>query len=111
MFAQPNSVAEGAMTEKSFESAMRRLEEIVAELEGEQRGPYAGAVGYFSHSGNMDTCIGIRTIVMQGDVVHVQAGAGIVADSDPTKEYHETLHKAQALAEEESGLLNGALLT
>jgi len=76
-----------------------RAMEIIAELEGEQRGPYAGAVGYFSHSGNMDTCIGIRTIVMQSDTVHVQAGAGIVADSDPTKEYHETLHKAQALAE------------
>jgi anthranilate synthase component 1 len=76
-----------------------RAMEIIAELEGEQRGPYAGAVGYFSHSGNMDTCIGIRTIVMQGDAVHVQAGAGIVADSDPTKEYHETLSKALALME------------
>jgi anthranilate synthase component 1 len=76
-----------------------RAMEIIAELEGEQRGPYAGAVGYFSHSGNMDTCIGIRTIVMQGDTVHVQAGAGIVADSDPTKEYHETLNKALALME------------
>ncbi len=76
-----------------------RAMEIVAELEGDQRGPYAGAVGYFSHSGNMDTCIAIRTIVMQGDTVYVQAGAGIVADSDPTTEYHETLHKAQALAE------------
>lgn len=76
-----------------------RAMEIIAELEGEQRGPYAGAVGYFSHSGNMDTCIAIRTIVMQGDAVYVQAGAGIVADSDPTREYHETLHKARALAE------------
>jgi anthranilate synthase component 1 len=76
-----------------------RAMEIIAELEGERRGPYAGAVGYFSYSGNMDTCIAIRTIVMQGDVAHIQAGAGIVADSDPTREYHETLHKAQALAE------------
>jgi len=76
-----------------------RAMEIIAELEGERRGPYAGAVGYFSYSGNMDTCIAIRTIVMQGDLACVQAGAGIVADSDPTREYHETLHKAQALAE------------
>jgi anthranilate synthase component 1 len=76
-----------------------RAMEIIAELEGERRGPYAGAVGYLSYSGNMDTCIAIRTIAMQGDVAHVQAGAGIVADSDPTREYHETLSKAQALAE------------
>jgi anthranilate synthase component 1 len=76
-----------------------RAMEIIAELEGERRGPYAGAVGYFSYSGNMDTCIAIRTIVMQGDTVHVQVGAGIVADSDPTREYHETLNKAQALME------------
>jgi anthranilate synthase component 1 len=76
-----------------------RAMEIIAELEGERRGPYAGAVGYFSYSGNMDTCIAIRTIVMQGDLVCVQAGAGIVADSDPTREYHETLHKTRALAE------------
>ncbi len=76
-----------------------RAMEIIAELEGERRGPYAGAVGYFGYSGNMDTCIAIRTIVMQGDIVHVQAGAGIVADSDPAREYHETLSKAQALAE------------
>ena len=76
-----------------------RALEIIAELEGERRGPYAGAVGYFGYAGNMDTCIAIRTIVMQGDTVHIQAGAGIVADSDPTREYHETLAKAQALAE------------
>jgi anthranilate synthase component 1 len=76
-----------------------RAMEIIAELEGERRGPYAGAVGYFSYSGNMDTCIAIRTIVMHRDVAHIQAGAGIVADSDPTREYHETLQKAQALAE------------
>jgi anthranilate synthase component 1 len=76
-----------------------RAMEIIAELEGQQRGPYAGAVGYLSYAGHMDTCIAIRTIVMQGDTVYVQAGAGIVADSDPTREYHETLDKAQALAE------------
>jgi anthranilate synthase component 1 len=76
-----------------------RAMEIIAALEGERRGPYAGAVGYFSTSGNMDTCITIRTIVMQGDTVHIQAGAGIVADSHPAREYQETLHKAQALAQ------------
>ncbi|MGQ9628085.1 MAG: anthranilate synthase component I [Anaerolineae bacterium] len=76
-----------------------RAMEIIAELEGEQRGPYAGAVGYFDFAGNMDTCIAIRTIVMQGDEVYIQAGAGIVADSDPAREYQETLNKAQALAE------------
>jgi anthranilate synthase component 1 len=76
-----------------------RAMEIIADLEGEKRGPYAGGVGYFSYSGNMDTCIAIRTIVMQGDTVHIQAGAGIVADSDPTREYHETLNKAEALTE------------
>jgi anthranilate synthase component 1 len=76
-----------------------RAMEIIAELEGDRRGPYAGGVGYFDYSGNMDTCIAIRTIVMQDDMVHVQAGAGIVADSDPAREYRETLDKARALAE------------
>jgi anthranilate synthase component 1 len=76
-----------------------RAMEIIADLEGEQRGPYAGAVGYFGYSGNLDTCIAIRTIVLHGDVAYVQAGAGIVADSDATREYHETLDKAAALAE------------
>lgn len=75
-----------------------RAMEIIAELERERRGPYAGGVGYLSYSGSMDTCIAIRTIVMQGDTVYVQAGAGIVADSDPAREYQETLNKAQALA-------------
>jgi len=76
-----------------------RAMEIIAELEGSRRGPYSGAVGYLGYSGNMDTCIAIRSIIMQGDTVHMQAGAGIVADSDPTREYHETLSKAQALME------------
>jgi anthranilate synthase component 1 len=71
--------------------------EIIEELEGVRRGPYAGAVGYFGFQGNMDTCIAIRTIVMQGDVAYLQAGAGIVADSDPAREWEETLHKARAL--------------
>jgi anthranilate synthase component I len=74
-----------------------RAMEIIEELEPERRGPYAGAVGYVSYSGNMDTCIAIRTIVMQGDRVYLQAGAGIVADSDPAREYEETNNKLQAL--------------
>jgi len=74
-----------------------RAMEIVAELEAEQRGPYAGAVGYFGHGGDMDMCITIRTIVMKGDEYSVQAGAGIVADSDPAREYEETVNKARAL--------------
>ena len=67
--------------------------EIIDELEPEARGPYAGAVGYFGFSGNMDTCITIRTMVIQGDQVYLQAGAGIVADSDPATEFVETRNK------------------
>ncbi len=75
-----------------------RAMEIIQELEGEPRGPYAGIVGYFSYDGSLDTCITIRTLVMQGQTVSVQAGAGIVADSIPEREYQETINKAQALA-------------
>ena len=74
-----------------------RSMEIISELEGTKRGPYGGAVGYFGFGGNMDTCITIRTIVMVGDTVYLQGGAGIVADSDPMKEYEETLSKIQVL--------------
>jgi anthranilate synthase component 1 len=74
-----------------------RAMEIIEELEGQRRGLYAGAVGYFSYDGSMDTCIAIRTMVMQGDRVYVQAGAGIVADSDPATEYQECVNKASAL--------------
>ncbi len=74
-----------------------RAMEIINELEGLRRGPYAGAVGYFSFTGNMDTCITIRTIVMVGDTVYLQGGAGIVADSDPEREYYETINKIKAL--------------
>jgi anthranilate synthase component 1 len=74
-----------------------RAMEIIEELEGVRRGTYAGAVGYFGFNGNMDTCITIRTILMRGDTTYLQAGAGIVADSDPTREWEETLHKARAL--------------
>jgi anthranilate synthase component 1 len=74
-----------------------RAMEIIASLERGQRGPYAGALGYFGHQGDMDVCITIRTIVMVGDRFYVQAGAGIVADSEPAREYEETLSKARAL--------------
>ncbi len=74
-----------------------RAMEIIEELEPTRRGPYAGAVGYFSFSGNMDTCINIRTILIQGKKAYIQAGAGIVADSDPKFEYEETCNKAKAM--------------
>ena len=76
-----------------------RAMEIIDELEPCRRGPYAGAVGYIGYDGQMDMCITIRTIVMKNRIAYVQAGAGIVADSDPQREYQETLNKAQALAE------------
>jgi anthranilate synthase component 1 len=75
-----------------------RAMEIIDELEPVRRGPYAGAVGYFAYGGrNMDTAIAIRTLLALGDKAHVQAGAGIVADSVPAHEYEETLAKARAL--------------
>ncbi len=74
-----------------------RAMEIIDELEKVRRGPYAGCVGYFSFSGNLDSCITIRTIVIKDNVAYIQAGAGIVADSKPEKEYEETLNKAAAL--------------
>ena len=74
-----------------------RAMQIVDELETVRRGPYAGAIGYLSYGGDLDTCICIRTVVVKDGVAHVQAGAGIVADSDPAKEYEETQNKAAAL--------------
>ena len=74
-----------------------RAMEIIAELEPDKRGPYAGAVGYFDFSGNLDTAIAIRTIVITNGIAYIQAGAGIVADSIPEREYQECLSKAQAL--------------
>ncbi|MDW7730385.1 MAG: anthranilate synthase component I [Bacillota bacterium] len=74
-----------------------RAMEIIDELEPTKRGPYAGAIGYFSFSGSMDTCITIRTIVFAAGRAYAQAGAGIVADSEPRKEYAETVSKAKAL--------------
>ncbi|MBO8128689.1 MAG: anthranilate synthase component I [Peptococcaceae bacterium] len=74
-----------------------RAMEIIEELEPSRRGIYAGAVGYFGLSGNLDTCIAIRTVIISQKTAYIQAGAGIVADSVPLKEYHETAHKAEAL--------------
>lgn len=74
-----------------------RAMQIIEELEPTRRGPYAGAVGYFSYSGNMDTCINIRTIIIKGRQASIQAGAGIVADSEPEREYEETCNKARAM--------------
>ena len=74
-----------------------RAMEIIDELETVKRGPYAGAVGYAGFDGALDTCIAIRTMVVKDDVAYVQAGAGVVADSDPAAEYDETKAKAAAL--------------
>jgi len=74
-----------------------RAMEIIDELEPDGRGPYAGAVGYISYSGNMNTCITIRTLIARGNIGFIQAGAGIVADSNPLMEYREIENKAQAL--------------
>jgi anthranilate synthase component 1 len=71
--------------------------EIIDELESEGRGPYAGAVGYFAANGSMDTCIVLRTAVVKDGVMHVHAGAGLVADSVPEMEHQECENKAKAL--------------
>jgi anthranilate synthase component 1 len=74
-----------------------RAMEIIDELESEKRGPYAGCVGYFSVTGEMDTCIVLRTAIVKDGKMYVQAGAGIVADSDPMSEHVECVNKAKAL--------------
>lgn len=74
-----------------------RAMEIIEELELTKRGPYAGSVGYFSYSGNMDMCITIRTLVAKDKKIYVQAGGGLVADSVPEKEYEETVNKAAGI--------------
>jgi anthranilate synthase component I len=74
-----------------------RAMEIIEELEPTKRGTYAGSIGYFSFSGDMDTCITIRTILIKDGTAYVQAGAGIVADSVPETEYQETMNKARAM--------------
>lgn len=74
-----------------------RAMEIIDELEKEKRGVYAGCVGYFSANGSMDNCIALRTAVVKDKVVYIQAGGGVVADSDPEAEYQETITKAKAM--------------
>ena len=74
-----------------------RAMQIISELEGHRRGPYAGAVGYALPDGTLDTCIAIRTVVLQDGVAYLQAGAGIVADSDPAEEHRECLNKLAAI--------------
>ncbi len=74
-----------------------RAMEIIEELEPVRRGVYAGCIGYFAPDGTMDTCIGLRTAVVKDGTMYVQAGAGVVADSDPASEYEETRQKARAL--------------
>ena len=74
-----------------------RAMEIIDELEKEKRGPYAGAVGYFSANGSMDTCIVLRTAILKDGMMYVQAGGGVVADSVPENEYQETVNKARAV--------------
>jgi anthranilate synthase component 1 len=74
-----------------------RAMQIISELEQTRRGPYAGAVGYFSFNGNLDSCITLRTALLTGGMAYVQAGGGIVADSDPEYEFQETVNKAKAM--------------
>ena len=74
-----------------------RAMQVIDELEPHRRGPYGGAVGYVDFSGNMDTCIALRTMVLMGQTAYVQAGAGIVADSEPEMEFRETMNKAMSL--------------
>lgn len=74
-----------------------RAMQVIDEIEPHRRGPYAGAIGYVDFTGNMDTCIALRTMVVQGRKVYVQAGMGVVYDSDPELEYQETLHKSRGL--------------
>jgi len=76
-----------------------RAMEIIDQLEITRRKLYAGGIGYFSPDNNMDTCIALRTALIKNQKVYIQAGAGIVADSDPEKEYQETVNKAKALIE------------
>jgi anthranilate synthase component 1 len=74
-----------------------RAMQLISQMEGTQRGSYAGALGYFSYDGNLDSCITLRTALVKDGQVHIQAGAGVVADSVPAAEYQETINKASAL--------------
>ena len=74
-----------------------RAAEIINEMENDKRGIYGGAIGYLSFTGNMDTCIAIRLAFAKNGKVYVRSGAGIVADSAPETEFHETINKAKAM--------------
>ena len=74
-----------------------RAMQIISELEATQRGPYAGAVGYFGFTGNLDSCITLRTALLKNGTAYVQAGGGIVADSDADSEFNETVNKSKAM--------------
>jgi anthranilate synthase component 1 len=74
-----------------------RAMQIISQLEASQRGPYAGAVGYFSFTGNLDSCITLRTATVKAGTAYVQAGGGIVADSDAGAEFNETVNKSKAM--------------
>ena len=71
--------------------------QLISQLEPTKRGPYSGAVGYFSFTGNMDTAISLRTMIVKDNIAYLQAGGGIVADSDIEKEYEETINKMSAM--------------
>jgi anthranilate synthase component 1 len=75
-----------------------RAMQIISDLEKTRRGCYAGAIGYFGFDGNVDSCIALRCAVLKNKKAYFQAGAGIVADSDPHLEYEETVNKARAMA-------------
>jgi len=75
-----------------------RAMEIIDELEPEKRGVYGGGVGYFSSNGDMDMCIALRTAVVQNQKLYIQAGGGVVYDSDPEAEFQETVNKSRAIA-------------
>ena len=83
--------------------------EIIDELEPEKRGVYGGGVGYFSAGGDMDICIALRTAVLKDETLYIQAGGGVVYDSDPEAEYQETVNKARAIrkAAEDAGMFTG----
>lgn len=83
--------------------------QIIDELEPEKRGVYGGGVGYFAANGDMDMCIALRTAVLKNAVLYIQAGGGVVYDSDPEAEFQETVHKSKAIlrAAAEAGLFTG----
>ncbi|SID95318.1 anthranilate synthase component I [Mycobacteroides abscessus subsp. abscessus] len=80
--------------------------EIINELEEYKRGVYSGAIGYFSAGGSMDFALAIRTMLIKGNKAYIQAGAGIVHDSVPEKEYEETIHKLRAFLEDQDDFIN-----